>query len=554
MKSDSIIFYHPITLTLDYCRTVMGNMFALHGILTGLPSGSVPTLIDMSQCKVGVLKVGKYFIILSGPCSMSDETMSQQVRLFIDSMIFFLGPLETLSLHYSADQVKMSIRKVSRHIITHVIPDRGVTFRNNIGYLPCKVYIPLDCTLKCSTVLDGLEGVYGGVVMHDKKIVYTSLNSCLLSVIQGLEETSIPVDITPSLEKVAIVRVFLTAQMWASFRQATTATTTTTTAPEISPQLEELLDNIDCPRAREGSPDSITPVGSNFELVDLDVPEDGFASSKSYTTMKALHSFSSQNSKFSLINELFESKGKGGKGKSRSAKISVPDSFHDSLESQLSASELPGNSLNYKLLAQDAKESSPAESVGLSDHVFERLTDKPSDSTSNDSVYHETHEFIEPFLNENDLKVCDILVQTRMNTTIILFGEHLSDKIQDLWSSCLLLLGEVNACFNIDKKPKTQKTTQGVNSFIFNKVTKNLQFSNAGKTLIDSHKQIKFCKEFCDDEDDVDMICVRGLNCSTVVKNTASANVFLTSHSMRCSKLADNLTDITGRNFDSVFL
>ena len=148
MKSESIIFYHPLSLCQEDCQTIAGNMYALHDILSSLQKTSIPTLIDTSEFKLGVVKIYTYFIVLSGPTDMSNETMVQQVKLFIDSMVLFLGPLCSLHIQFTPDQIRVMIRKVARHIITCIIPDRGVTFRNNVGYLPSKSNVPLDCLLR----------------------------------------------------------------------------------------------------------------------------------------------------------------------------------------------------------------------------------------------------------------------------------------------------------------------------------------------------------------------------------------------------------------------
>ena len=66
----------------------------------------------------------------------------------MDAMILFLGPLGSLHLTFSADQIRVMIKKVARHIVNNVIPDRGVTFRNNVGYLPRKSGVPVDCLLR----------------------------------------------------------------------------------------------------------------------------------------------------------------------------------------------------------------------------------------------------------------------------------------------------------------------------------------------------------------------------------------------------------------------
>ena len=412
---------------------------------------------------------------------------------------------------------------------------------------------------RCSTVLDSLQ-VHGGVVIHDKKIVYTNLDSCILAVLQGLEENNAPVESIPSLEKVTIIRVFLTTKMWASLKSTPSDASSNKTMEQHSDQALDLmlqgLDLADTHTLNERR-DSLTPIVNTFELVPLDIPEDEFTNS----SRPFLRSLSSQHNKFSLLNELFDKKKqKDGSAKlKRSATIAsiTYETFQDSLESQLSGSELPGNSLNYKLLSRD-EEVIPApppncDQAPDSPQVIQD-SNKPSDSNSGDSAYHDTFDYFVPYLTNSELKVCELLIQSRVNTTVILLGDNLSDKVHHYWSACLLLLGDVSGYFNLEMKPKPQKTTQGVNSFVFNKLTKTLLYSNAGKTSADSHQQIKDCKEWCDDDNDIELIGVRGLNCSTVVKNTSAANVFLTSHTMRCSKLADNISDITGRNFDSVFL
>lgn len=148
MKPDSIIFYHPLSLSMEDCQTIAGNMSAMYDILTTLQKTSIPLLSDTAEYKAGVVKMGKYFVVLSGPTDMSNETMTQQVKLFVDSIILFLGPLGSLHLKSTADQIKIMIRKVARHIVNFVIPDRGVTFRNNVGYLPRKSGVPVDCLLR----------------------------------------------------------------------------------------------------------------------------------------------------------------------------------------------------------------------------------------------------------------------------------------------------------------------------------------------------------------------------------------------------------------------
>ena len=304
--------------------------------------------------------------------------------------------------------------------------------------------------------------------------------------------------------------------------------------------------------------DSLTPIVDSYELVPLDIPEEEFSSS----SRQFFRSMSSQHSKFSLLNELFDQKkGKEGDKLKRSATVAsiTYDSltYHDSVESQLSGSELPGNSLNYKLLTrEDDVLPSPPSNCDIAPDSPQVIkdTDKPSDSNSGDSAYHDTYDYFLPYLTNSELKVCELLIQSRVNTTVMLLGENLSDNVQKYWSTCLLLLGDVSGFFDVEMRQKPQKTTQGVNTFVFDKLTKTLLHSNAGKTSADSHQQIKDCKEWCDDDGEVELVGVRGLNCSTVVKNTAVSNVFLTSHSIRCSKLADNISDITGRNFDSVFL
>ena len=55
--------------------------------------------------------------------------------------------------------------------------------------------------------------------MHDKKIVYTSLNNSILSVLWGLEEGNVPIDSIPNAEQTTLVPVFLTSKMWATVAQ-----------------------------------------------------------------------------------------------------------------------------------------------------------------------------------------------------------------------------------------------------------------------------------------------------------------------------------------------
>ena len=380
----------------------------------------------------------------------------------------------------------------------------------------------------------------------------------------------------PSLEKVTIIRVFLTTKMWASLKSSPSETDSDKTVDQHSEMAMDLmLQGLDLAVSHrlDSRRDSLTPIVNSFEMVSLEMPEDEFCNSGS---RQLLRSFSSQHGKFSLLNELFDKK-KAKDGLKRSATIASIsfETFQDSMESQVSGSELPGNSLNYKLLSRDDEvipsipsppspsppspsppsPSPPSQGEAAPDSTQVILdSSKPSDSTSGDSAYHDTLDYFAPYLENSELKVCELLIQSIQNTTIILVGENMSDKVHQYWSACLLLLGDVSGYFNVEMKAKPQKTTQGVNSFVFNKLTKTLLYSNAGKTSTDSHQQIKDCKEWCDDESDIELVGVKGLNCSTVVKNTSTANVFLTSHSMRCSKLADNISDITGRNFDSVFL
>ena len=159
MKTESFIFYHPLSLSIEDCQTIAGNMITMYDILSSLQKTSIPTLTNTDEYKMGLVKINHYFIVLSGPPDLSNNTMLQQVKLFIDSLIFFLGPPSTLHIQYSADQIRVMIRKVARHIVNCVIPDRGITFRNNVGYLPCKSNVPPDCLLRF-VVLFLLEFVF----------------------------------------------------------------------------------------------------------------------------------------------------------------------------------------------------------------------------------------------------------------------------------------------------------------------------------------------------------------------------------------------------------
>ena len=602
MPSDSFVFYHPLSLTIEEAKRIVGNMLTYHNILTALQTSSVPVLVDTAKYKVGMVKIFQYFLILSGPIDMSNERIKDQIKLFVESISFFLGPLNNLSIQYSASQVRQLFRKAARHIVTCVIPDRGVTFRNHVGYLPSKASVPLECQLRCSTLLDSL-GVHGGVVLHDRKIVYTDLDSSLLAVLQGLEESSVPVEKLPTLEKVTVVRVWLTADLWAGILERRPSCESER-EPLTETQIDEMLENLaGCPVKSRS--DSVTPESITFEFVSLDIPEETICSGQ-----RLIRSMSSQHSRFSLINELFDS------SKARRMSLQSPlkprsntvseinyGSFQDSVESH--GSELPGNSLNYKLMMREGDSQSasscpstpsclsaassppgtpscpqrnpkslpcdqqsdvasptrdhPSNSASPprnqpSDAASSRF-DQPSDAASSDSVYHETVEYSCPLVtSSSELRMCELLVLSRVNTTVILLGDNLSGDINKYWSACLLLLGDVDGYFNVEVKPKAQKTTQGVNSFVFSKETKSLLFSNAGKTSPDAHTQIKFCKAVLDREGPVEMMCVQGLKGATVVKNSDSACIFLTSPSLRASKLADNIAGITGRNFDSVFL
>ena len=150
---------------------------------------------------------------------------------------------------------------------------------------------------------------------------------------------------------------------------------------------------------------------------------------------------------------------------------------------------------------------------------------------------------------------CEMLLLTRVNTTVALFGENLAGRINDLWKTCLILLGDVNGYFNLDSgTTRVTNTTENVNSYAFNKVTRSLQTSSAGRTSNSSHEQIKFCKWLADTEEGLEMVVVQGVRGNTVMKETPGNSVFLTSHAMRGTKLADNLTNVTFRNFDSIFL
>ncbi|KAL5258352.1 hypothetical protein ACHWQZ_G009000 [Mnemiopsis leidyi] len=558
MKTDCFIFYHPLSLSVEDCQTIAGNMITIYDILSSLQKSSVPTLTHTAEYKMGLVKIHTYFVVLSGPPDMSNSTMLQQVKLFIDSLIFFLGPPSSLHIQHSADQIRVMIRKVARHIVNCVIPDRGVTFRNNVGYLPSKSNVPPDCLLRCSTLLDSLQ-IFGGVVVHDRKLVYTNLDSCILAVLLGLDENNVPVDCVPSLEKVSIVRVFMTTKMWTSLKAVSSDESK---LPEVPSEkaLDLMLEGLDLADSHRLNvrKDSLTPIVNSYELVPLDIPEEEFSSS----SRPFFRSMSSQHSKFSLLNELFDhKKGREGDKLKRSATVASITyetlTFHDSVESQLSGSDLPGNSLNYKLLTrEDDVIPSPPSNCDIapdSPQVIKN-TDKPSDSNSGDSAYHDSFDFFLPHLTNSEFRVCELLIQSRVNTTVMLLGENLSENVQKYWSTCLKLLGDVSGFFDVEMRQKPQKTTQGVNTFVFDRLTKTLLHSNAGKTSLDSHLQIKECKEWCDDDSEIEVVGVRGLNCSTVVKNTGVSNVFLTSHSIRCSKLADNISDITGRNFDSVFL
>ena len=80
MKPDSIIFNQPLSLSLEDCQTIAGNMSAMYDILITLQKSSIPLVMDTAEYKAGIVRINKYFVVLSGPTDMSNETMIQQVN------------------------------------------------------------------------------------------------------------------------------------------------------------------------------------------------------------------------------------------------------------------------------------------------------------------------------------------------------------------------------------------------------------------------------------------------------------------------------------------
>ena len=596
MISDCMVFCHPKSLPLEECKVIAGNMLTIYNKFSSLRDSSVATHAETGDYKMGLAKINNYFILLSGPRDMSNVTLVNQTNLFVEALVLFLGPLNSLHLQHSPSEIKVLMRKVARHAIQFVVPNRAATFRNNFGYIPSKTNVSLDCVLRCSTLLDSLNS--GGVVFQENKVVYTNLNCCLLSVLQGLEETNVPVESKPILENAKLFRVFLSSRMQGTLKARAQR------SPPLSPEMQLtedtkklLLEDLENSSVLEQPLESKSRDSDSFEFVPQGLPaEDTGAQS-----CKILRSMSSVHTQYSLLSELFET---NKVGRSNTIKTCIADDadndilLHASIDS--TGSELPGNSLNYKLFSHGElipSATSPDSSIvripqrlnsmpslyetpPCSGHQQDPIGsleavqdsenlakcpntspprtvpegDKPSDSASSDSVYHETFDYFSQQSADAEVKEFELLILSRVNTTIILIGENMADRIQEYWSACMLLLGEVSAYFNMKNIPIVQRTTHGVNSFAFDKQTRSLRFSNADRTSPTCHGQIKFCQDWCDNEDGVQLLCVKGLKYSTVMQNTDTTNVFLNSCVTRCSKLADLVSDITARNFDSVFL
>eukprot|EP00116_Pleurobrachia_bachei_P002870 sb/3463132/ len=561
--------YRPNTLPLETCQEIVGVAYTLHEHFSVLkPGQTFVQVMKAHEYRLAVQKIpgaggeGGYFFILSGPPDMTEPGLVGQMKLLVESVLFFTGPFSQLNTRLpSSEERELSLRRIVKFAIDHVIPDRDVTFRNNLGYLPIKSCVTPECTLKCQTTFSEL-GVMGGAVLYEGKIVCTDLPNSLLAVVRELTEKNVPVERLRGVHEAVVVEVHLSPGMCPE--QPSSDCHITRDETRLDAVLEGMEEEISGGEGGEVGGSLATPeplITNDYEVLKSEVgsvPEDGLAMNLS---RKLLTSLSQEQSRYSVTSELFDCRAQQQKKndhlrRSQSAvgpesmytaytavtaatRNNSPGSLETSLNSVLSGSELPGNSLNFLLKSIDLSEDAGAGS-------------KPSDASSEDQ-YHESHEYLPS--ETVDLVTCEMMLLTRVNTTVVLFGENLAGRINDLWKTCLILLGDVNGYFNLDSgATRVTNTTENVNSYAFNKVTRSLQTSSAGRTSHSSHEQIKFCKWLADSEEGLEMVVVQGVRGNTVMRETPGASVFLTSHAMRGTKLADNLTNVTFRNFDSIFL
>ena len=410
--------------------------------------------------------------------------------------------------------------------------------------------------------------------------MYSNLPNGVVLSLLGLNESNIPVDRTSERDSVSITKVYVSKKHYPLKLQCESDTNKSFSNEEI----DEMLDDFD---KTEGTTLVNSDSDDEYEIVQSDLPEASDVGSSS----KRRHS------QYSRFTEFFDGRIQINKFRNRRTFSVDEQLFEDSIASHTSTfSELPGNSLAYKLFKSEedtfcsrpfqvssletSREADTPVEGNLKDPMISHAQslvstasensnrsngEEAEDEKSENSEYHDALPPVktqrtregELFLScdDDELVEMEAVVISRCNSRIIIIGEDILERNPNIKTVCVHLLGELSAHFtnNIPLESR-QKCTADVQSFVYDKKTFVLQQNHANKVSPVVTKQLLLCKDIVDEESNVDLLCVKGVSCCTTLAQKEATDIYVSSRSLRSEKLADKLTDIAIRNFNSLLL
>lgn len=611
MPDESLVFFHPSSVPMSRQRSITGHLHAISNMISDIRPTAKPFLFTFLHCRVCVVAVDKFLLALSGPLTMPRHTLISQIKLLVDAIFFFSGPLS----HYQPrpddphpeDSFNVHINSVLEFMVRHLMSERLSVMRSSLGYTQSKFNIPTEYLLRTASTIESLPGVSGGIVLHKGKLVFSSLPNNLTSLLLTVDSLAVPAEVinTDKGNNMEVFIVYIPLETWAKISYPSDDIEVSSAADLLNGV--EFGDDecvvMDSSQEGAGEDEEAT-----FEFVEDDIPHlpETILMPSHSTSRSIFRSLSQTQGKFSLKSELFE----GNKpisplthyGNNRHArrassitslssiksspsiKALVDNVFYDSLNSPefnqydhpsqgnqyhhpsqgapfiqsrpqdndfLDVSLCPsGNSLNYKLQSEQHLE---AQSISQSSEQTQESLFLDAINDDEPLGVLKKWSWIE-HIDQLQYTEAELAVQHTADTTLLLIGTNLASSTTELWNTSIVLLGDISAAINTESLKVMKKFTAGINSFVYNKGTGLFSHNVSFNSTKESQNDVSFCKSMLEDDSEVTMVCAGNSGGSVTGYRTTSNEVYQTSKGFSLGRLCDGMEETIARNFDTLHL
>lgn len=607
MPDESLVFFHPSSVPMSRQRSITGHLHAISYMISDIRPTAKPFIFTFLHCIVCVVAVDKFLLALSAPLTMPHHALIAQIKLLVDAIFFFSGPLSAFQPRPDDphNSFNVHINKLLEFMVRHLMSERLSVMRSSLGYTQSKFNIPTEYLLRTASTIESLPGVSGGLVLHKGKLVFSSLPNNLTSLLLTIDSLAVPAEPinTDKGNKMEVFIVYIPLETWGRISYPSDDIEVSSAA--------DLLNGVEFGDDVEsvGTVDSSQEGGDEgeegtFEFVEEDIPmlPETILMPSHSTSHSIFRSISQTQGKFSLKSELFEGSkpvsplthyGNNRHARKRSSlsslssiksspsiKALVDNVFYDSLNSPefnryhhpaqgdpliqsrtltqssefLDVSVCPsGNSLGYKL--QSEQDLDQAQSISQS-------SEQTQESVFLDAINDGCEEALGVLKKWGWIEHIDLMqyteaelaVQHTADTTLLLIGTNLASNTTELWNTSIVLLGDISAAINTESIKVMKKFTAGINSFVYNRVTGLFSHNISFNSTKESQNDISFCKAMLEDDSEVTMVCAGNSSGSVTGYRTSSNEVYQTSKDFSLGRLCDGMEETVARNFDTLHL